>query len=141
VPDWLIPTLGTAIIMGGVILFATRNTRRMIARTLERRPNPTEAEFVAMLSDDVRPGVAMFLWETMVPYLEPKLTPHPDDDLCDDLPIDPDEPAMDWLPEFAERHGLKAKYWPQWPGEWDGTVRNFARWLEAGLPPAMDAAA
>jgi hypothetical protein len=140
-PDWLIFSAVVMLFIGGVFVVASRNTRRMVARTLARRPNPTEAEFMAMLGGDVRPEVAAFLWETMIPYLEPKLTPHPDDRLFDDLPIGDDDPSMDWLPEFAERHGLKAKHWPQWPEEWDGTVRNFARWLEAGLPPAVDAAA
>lgn len=140
-PDWLISTAVVILFIGGVFLIGTRNTRRMVARTLARRPNPSEAEFVAMLSEDVRPEVAVFLWETMAPYLEPKLTSHPDDDLVGDLPIDPDEPAMDWMPEFAKRHGADWKHWPQWPEHWEGTVRNFARWLEAGLPPAEDAAA
>jgi len=140
-PDWLIPAAITIVIMGGVLLVAVRNTRNMVARTRARRPNPTEAQFMAMLSADVRPEVAAFLWETMLPYLKPKLTPHPDDHLFDDLPIGDDDPSLDWLPEFAERHGMKAKHWPQWPEDWDGTVRNFARWLEAGLRRAEDAEA
>ena len=60
---------------------------------------------------------------------------------CSDLPIDPDEPAMDWMPEFAARHGVNAKHWPQWPDAQETTVRNFARWLDAGLPPRACAAA
>lgn len=140
-PDWLIPAVGVIAIMGGVILVAIRNTRRMIDTTLARRPNPTRHEFVAMLSDDVRPETAEFLWDSIACLVAPRLTPHPDDHLADDLPIDPDEPAMDWMPEFAERHGVNAMHWPQWPDEWEGTVRNFARWLEAGLPPAADVAA
>ncbi len=134
-PGWLIPTAFVIIIMGSVFFVAWRNTRRMIDTTLARRTNPTRHEFVAMLSDDVRPETAEFVWDSIASLVAPRLTPHPDDHLADDLPIDPDEPAMAWMPEFAARHAVDAKQWPQWPDEWEGTVRDFARWLEAGLPP------
>ncbi len=134
-PDWLIPTAFVFLIMSAVLFIAWRNTRRMIDATLARRANPARHEFVAMLSDDARPETAEFLWESMVDLVAPRLTPHPDDHLVDDLPIDPDEPVMDWMPEFAKRQGVDAKHWPQWPHATEATVRNFARWLEAGLPP------
>ncbi|SEH14581.1 hypothetical protein SAMN05428974_1222 [Sphingopyxis sp. YR583] len=76
-PDWLIPAVGVIAIMGGVILVAIRNTRRMIDTTLARRPNPTRHEFVAMLSDDVRPETAEFLWDSIACLVAPRLTPHP----------------------------------------------------------------
>lgn len=133
-PDWLIPTAFVILVMGAVFFAARHNTRRMIATTLARRANPTRDEFVAMLSEDVSPDTAEFLWNSMVDLVAPRLTPHPDDHLVDDLPIDPDEPAMDWMPEFSRRHGLNANHWPQWPDAQEYTVRNFARWLEAGLP-------
>jgi hypothetical protein len=55
------------------------------------------------------------------------------DRLSLDLPIDDDDPAMDWLPRFAAMHGKDHKVWPDWPKNWKRTVRNFARWLELGL--------
>src|SRR5690242_15870024 len=106
----------------------------MVARTRQRRPNPTESEFVAMLSREVNPETAEFVWFAMIEYLERwQLTPHPDDHLSKDLPIDDDDPAMDWLPRYAQLYGADWKLWPPWPEEWAGTVRNFARWLEFGL--------
>jgi hypothetical protein len=106
----------------------------MISNTLARRENPTRDEFVAMLGGDVSPATAEFLWDTMIPYLMPKLTPHPIDHLALDLPIDDDDPTMEWLPAFAELHGRDHKDWPNWPSDWKGTVRNYAKWLESGLP-------
>ena len=140
-PDWLIPATFFALVMGAVFFAAWCNMRRMIATTLARRANPTKHEFVAMLSKEVRPETAEFLWDSMIALVAPRLTPHPDDHLVHDLPIDPDEPAMDWMPEFAARHGVNAKHWPQWPDAQETTVRNFARWLDAGLPPRACAAA
>ena len=130
----MIPAAFVTLLMGAVFFAAWRNTRRMIDTTLARRANPARHEFVAMLSEDVRPETAEFLWDSIADVVAPRLTPHPDDHLVDDLPIDPDEPTMDWMPEFAQRHGLNAEHWPQWPDAQENTVRNFARWLEAGLP-------
>lgn len=140
-PDWPIPMAFFVLVMGAVFFAAWRNTRRMIDATLARRANPARHEFVAMLSEDVCPETAEFLWDSMIDLVAPRLTPHPDDHLVDDLPIDPDEPAMNWMPEFAERHGVKAESWPRWPEAREATVRNFARWLEAGLPPRQRSAA
>jgi hypothetical protein len=106
----------------------------MVERTRGRRPNPSEREFVALLSRDVNPETAEFVWFAIIEYLERwQLTPHPDDHLSKDLPIDEDEPAKDWLPRYAELYGADWKQWPKWPEQWDGTVGNFARWLELGL--------
>lgn len=106
----------------------------MVARTRQRRRNPTESEFVAMLSREVNPETAEFVWFAMIEYLQPwQLTPHPDDHLSKDLPIGDDDPVMDWLPRYARLYGADWKIWPQWPEERAGTVRNFARWLELGL--------
>jgi hypothetical protein len=132
--DWLVPSLLAAGFIGVLFAKAHRNTQRMVARTRQRRPNPTQSEFIAMLSRDVNPETAEFVWFSIIEYLQPwQLTPHPDDHLSGDLPIDDDEPAIDWMPRYAEFYGANWKIWPQWPKHWEGTVRNFARWLELGL--------
>jgi hypothetical protein len=133
-PDWLVPSLLAAGFIAVLFAKAHRNTQRMVARTRQRRPNPTESEFVAMLSREVNPETAEFVWFAMIEHLERwQLTPHPDDHLFKDLPIDDDDPTMDWLPRYAQLYGADWKFWPPWPEEWAGTVRNFARWLEFGL--------
>ena len=58
-----------------------------------------------MMRPDVSEQASAFLWKSALPYLEllrPALTPHPDDDLVSDLPIDDDDFGMDWPREWAE---------------------------------------
>lgn len=87
-----------------------------------------------MLSRDVNSKTAEFVWFAMIEYLQRwQLTPHPDDHLSNDLPIDDGDPHLDWMPRYAELYGADPKEWPQFPKDWEGTVRNFARWLELGL--------
>jgi hypothetical protein len=133
---WLIPGAVVALFLIALSAIARRNTRRMIERTLAARPNPTESQFLAMLeSDDIRAEVAQFVWQVAAPCVAPDLTPHPDDHMWLDLPIDEEEPLMDWWVEFAALHGV-AKDWPGWPDGWECSVRNYARWLELGLQKA-----
>jgi hypothetical protein len=47
-----------------------------------------------------------------------------------DAMISDDDVDMDWWPEFARDKGLDEKQWPEWPGEWDITIANYARWLQ-----------
>jgi hypothetical protein len=56
------------------------------------------------------------------------MTPHPDDDFINDLPIDHDEPN-DWLAMFCKRNNLRENDISDWPTEAASTVRNFVRWL------------
>lgn len=84
------------------------------------------------MGTDVREDVARFLWETVLPYVEPQLTPHPDDNLGKDLCIDDDDWGMDWPLEFARRQGFHESNLPDWPKEWPATIRNYGRWLSAG---------
>jgi hypothetical protein len=119
----------------GLFAVLYRKVWRMIARTKARRANPSRREFVALLSRDVRPETAEFLWEQMA-FLLPTVAPHPDDHLWNDLPIDESEPMLDWLAEYAERHGAKSSDWPPWPAGSPCTVRSYARWLERGLRAA-----
>ena len=133
-PDWLVPAFLAAGFIAVLFAKAHQKTQRMVARTRQRRVNPTESEFVTMLSRDVNPETAEFVCFAIIEYLQRwQLTPHPDDDLVNDLPIGSDDPTIDWLPRYAELYGANWKLWPKWPQGWDGTVRNFARWLELGL--------
>ena len=129
---WLIP-LAIIVSVGAVLFLALfRKVWIMVARTKARRPNPSRSEFVRMLSSDVRPSTAEFIWERMK-FLLPTVAPHPDDHLWNDLPIDESEPMVEWLAEFARGHGKRAEGWPAWPSAEPCTVRNYARWLELGL--------
>lgn len=131
-PDWLIATI---VVVGGLAVtfgFAWRNTKRQIASTLARRPNPTREEFLAQMGLEVSPAAAEFLWDTALTYLEPKLTPHPDDDLAKHLPIDDGDWSMDWPREFAVQQGFDESNLPDWPTDWPATLRNYGRWLSLG---------
>ena len=132
VPGWIIPAFFCAGFIGILCAIATRNTRREIERTLARRANPTKEEFLAMMASDTSPDAAEFLWETSRIYLEPRLTPHPDDDLARDLPIDDDDWSMDWPRDFAKRQGFHESNLPPWPKDWPATIRNYGRWLSMG---------
>ena len=90
---------------------------------------------MVMMRADVSEEAASFLWQTALPYLDchkPPLTPHPDDDLVRDLPIDADEISMDWPRDWAERGGFHDSNLPDWPKEWPATIRNYGRWLDMG---------
>lgn len=102
---------------------------------LARRTNPTREEFLALMDSDADPAVADFMWDTIVFYTAPQVLPHPEDDLLTDYAIDDGDIAEDWLPDFAKSRGLNWKDWPDWPVGWPPTVRNFARWLQSGIPP------
>lgn len=84
------------------------------------------------MAADVSLETSKFLWDTAIIYLEPRLTPHPDDHLVDDLPIDEDDWSMDWPREFAEQCGSHESNLPEWPEGWPATFRNFGRWLDMG---------
>ncbi|MCZ8368759.1 MAG: hypothetical protein O9293_02130 [Porphyrobacter sp.] len=110
--------------------------RRAHGRLAARRPNPTEAEFLAMMAQDCSPEAARFLWQQALVYVEPRLTPHPDDLLLDDLCIDDGDFTLDWPQVWAERQGLSESDLSDWPKDWPLTVRNFARWLDLARPSA-----
>ncbi|WP_336978991.1 hypothetical protein [Altererythrobacter fulvus] len=112
---------------------AVRNTRKQAARTLSRRTNPNRDQFLLLMAPDVSRITAEFLWESASFYLEPRLAPHPEDDLVRDLPIDGDDWSMDWPAEFARRRGFDEKDLPAWPEGWPVTLRNYGKWLDMGL--------
>lgn len=135
VPDWLWATFTVAGFLGILFGVAWRNTRRQIRATLARRPNLTEAQFMELMVSDVSEDAARFLWQTTLSCLEfhePSLTPHPDDDIIKDLPIDDDDISMDWPREWAERRGFHESNLPDWPKNWPVTIRNYGRWLDMG---------
>lgn len=132
-PDWIAPTGFVAICLAIWIAIASRNTAKQINATLERRPNPTREQFRDMLAGDVSPEASEFLWNTAILYLRPRLTPHPDDRLDRDLPIDDGDWSMDWPRDFAREKGFDEKLYPDWPDGWPITLRNFGRWLDMGV--------
>jgi len=134
IPEWLAMILFVGVFLAAVGLVAWRNTRRQIRRTKVLRLSPTRDEFLAMMQPDVRPATAKYLWDACLPYLcRTDLTPHPDDDLAADLPIDDDDWSMDWPREFAAKHGFHESNLPDWPDDWPATIRNYGRWLDMAL--------
>lgn len=139
VPEWV---AATVFVVGGVTIWLGLGVwfnRRALARVAARRANPTEAEFFATMAQDCSPEAARFMWEQTRPYVEPRLTPHPDDRLIADLRIDGDDIDMDWRRDWAERSGVAESALPDWPQEWPLTVRNFARWCDLARPPSAAA--
>lgn len=130
IPEWLAVTgfVVAALAIWLVLGFVMR--RRAHRRVADRRPNLTEAEFLAMMAQDCSPEAAHFVWAQALLYVEPRLTPHPDDLLLDDLCIDDDDIDMDWTRTWAEGQGIAETDLPDWPKDWPLTVRNFARWVD-----------
>jgi hypothetical protein len=115
-----------------------RKWRRQARRLAERRANLDQSGFVALLADSADADVAEWLWNELLVYWRPTLTPHPDDDFARDLPIDPDEPN-DWLDRFCTSQGLEQKIFPDWPHGEETTVRNLAAWFTNGRKAAQAA--
>lgn len=132
IPEWLVLVLGLLVALAAFVVWGRYSIGKAHRLLATRRPSPTREQFLAMLADDVDEDVALWIWDQTTFYYRP-LTPHPDDHLIRDARIDDDDVTMDWLPEFAATRGLPWKEWPDWPAEWELTVRNFARWLQLGL--------
>lgn len=128
-PEWLFATLfvGLAALVVGMI--ASRKTARQIAHTAASRPNPTKEEFLSMMAPDVTRETALFLWDTAIEYLEPSLTPHPDDDLAR-LPILDDDWSIDWPADYARLNEFHESNLAEWPEGWPPTLRNLGKWLD-----------
>ena len=114
-PEWVAVTLfvvaGLTIWLG----FGFWMLRRAHRRVASRRANPTETEFLAMMAPDCSPEAARFVWAQALPYVEPRLTPHPYDQLVRDLCIDDDDVGMDWVRDWTERSGILESDLPDWP--------------------------
>lgn len=130
VPEWLTVTFFVVAGVAGWLVYGYRSIRRAHERVLQKRPNPTEPEFLAMMRQDCSSDSAQFLWNQALSYVEPRLTPHPDDNLFFDLKIDDDDVAIDWTREWAKKRGFHASNYPEWPENWPATVRNFGMWLD-----------
>lgn len=95
---------------------------------------------MALLASGVSDDTSDFLWETISYYSQGLgWTPHPEDDLLTELPIDHDDISMDWPRQFAERRGYHESNLADWPEGWPVTVRNFGRWLDLGSNPPASA--
>jgi len=135
VPEWL---AATGFVAAGLTLWIGLGfwvLRRAHLRVAARRPNPTQAEFLDMMAQDCSPEAAQFIWEQVLPYVTPRLTPHPDDLLIADLCVDDDDIDSFWRRDWADRQGLAESDLPDWPKDWPLTVRNFARWCDLGRSP------
>ena len=132
IPEWMAVTLwvgtGLAIALG----YGYWTIRRAHQQVAFQRDNPSKEQFLAEMRSDCTLEVSDFLWEKTLYYVEPRLTPHPDDDLILDLKIDDDDIAMDWPREWAEQRGFHDSNLPNWPEEWPATIRNFGKWLDMG---------
>ncbi|MBH5321302.1 hypothetical protein [Aurantiacibacter sediminis] len=127
--------MGTLFVLAGfgiICAFAWRKSRKQIDKLLQRRPNPSREEFIALMAPDVGPEASEFLWGKAFFIVRPRLTPHPDDDLAKDLPILAEEWSTDWPRDWAEQQGFHESDLPDWPKDWPPTVRNFGKWLSLG---------
>lgn len=130
--------IGGALIAGGLFvgyffilwLVARWQRPRRVARLLVQRPNLSLAEYCAAMPD-VDADVAEWLWDEVQIFCRPDLTPHPQDEITDDLAIDPDEPDF-WFMDFCEQHNLPHRNFPDWPKGEVVTVHSFALWLSEG---------
>lgn len=130
--EWLAKLLFVAFFLALLGIYGFYSIGKAHGRVVTRRSNPTHAQFVQMMATDCSSEAAEFLWQKAIFYLEPKLTPHPDDELGDDLCIDDDDWSMDWPREWAERLGFHESNLPDWPESWPPTIRNYGRWLSMG---------
>lgn len=129
-PEWLAQTVFVGISVAIWLAIAWRKMSKQMRATQARRPSPSREEFLEIMMPDADREVAEFLWQKAIFYLEPHLTPHPDDDLGLDLPIDEDDWGMDWPREWAAIRGFHESNLPKWPEAWPPTLRNYGKWLQ-----------
>ncbi len=132
IPEWMVVTLWVGTALTIALVYGYWSIRRAHQRVAARRGNPSKEQFIADMMSDCTPEVSDFLWRKALFYVEPRITPHPDDDLILDLKIDDDDIGMDWPREWADQRGFHDSNLPEWPKEWPATIRNFGRWLDMG---------
>ena len=133
-PEWALA--GLAIVLGLIAWLGIGTTvlDRSLQRTAAKRPDIGREDFLAAMSSaGVRDEAAVFLWDTVLFYVSPQLTPHPDDVLGSDLPIDDDDWSMDWPRDFTLEHGLRQDELPAWPDGQAPSLLNYGRWLSGAL--------
>ena len=106
IPEWLAVILWATFCLIAFVAVSIRSGRSAHCRLAARRPSPTQHEFLSLLAPDVSPQTAAFWWEKASFYVQPPLTPHPDDELSRDLRIDDDDWGMDWPGGFCGAAGL-----------------------------------
>ena len=124
-------------------IYAARRDKRQVIAFAGSRVSPNREQFVELLAADCDADVADFLWEKLAEDYscwDLELTPHPDDNYLEDMPIDPEHQG-DWLDGFCAANDVRAKDFPPWTEGQETTVRNFARWLSSGRRSLVDAAA
>ncbi|MFN3458942.1 MAG: hypothetical protein ACK4Z8_15310 [Novosphingobium sp.] len=126
---WLFAGGVLAVWLGGGYLVGKRNYRRAVQTLRARRADPSREAFTASLSPEVRAATAEWFWQQLQAYYQPDLSPHPDDDLIRDMPIDPEEPE-DWVRDYCRANGLKERNLEPWPEGMAVTPRNLLGWLE-----------
>ena len=132
IPEWVEVTLWVGTALPIALVYGYWSIRSVHQRVAARRGNPSKEQFLAEMMSNCTPEVSDFLWEKALFYVEPRLTPHPDDDLILDLKIDGDDIGVDWPQEWADERGFHDSNLPEWPKEWPATIRNFGRWLDMG---------
>ncbi len=105
-----------------------RKLARQKAILQARRANPTHDEFLALLETDCEADIADQLWNDLLLFYCPDMTPHPDDDVVQDMPIDDEEPN-DWLAHFCKINDMRVKDVSPWPQQQPATIRALARWF------------
>ena len=112
------------------MLYGYWSIRKTHLRVAAIRCNLTKQQFIELMESDCSTEAADFLWDKALFHVQPRLTPHPDDDLIKDLKIDDDDIDMDWPRDWAEQRGFHDRNFPDWPKDWPVTIRNFDRWLD-----------
>lgn len=133
-PDWLLAGLAILFGLSAWLVIGTAIVNRALRHTAAKRDNLDREEFLAWMSrEGVRCEASEFLWDTVLSYLTPHLTPHPLDILGVDLPIDDVDWGTDWPREFTRQYGHDIKALPFWPKGVEVSLLNYGRWLSAGL--------
>lgn len=132
IPEWLAVAGFVIAALSIWLAYGFLTIRRAHTRVAASRSNLTEAEFFTLMAQDCSPEATRFVWAQALADVAPRLTPHPEDLLRDDLCIDDDDVAMDWTQAWATQLGIAESDLPDWPKDRPLTVRNFARWCDLG---------
>ena len=129
---WMIAFIWIVLI--GLVFLALdrRGYDKAVRRLHKKRPNLSREKFLAEMQPEVSQEATDFLWATVLVYLEPHATPHPDDDLIRGLPIAEEDILMDWPADWQHICGKPSTSMPTWPEDMPLTIRNYGHWLDEG---------